>query len=120
VEAFGDEWQVGVEILHLFTEEIAGDGGVVVDEEAAIAIEELAARGKDRDLADAVGFGEGTEAFGVEHLEAPEAGEKNGENKRDEILGGVELADGQLLGLADGADGLGFGMGMGMVDCFHA
>jgi hypothetical protein len=120
VEAFGDERQVGVEIFHLFAEEVAGDGGIVVDEEAAFAVEELAAGGEDWDFADTIGFGERTETFGVEHLEAPEPGEEDGKNERDEILGGVQLADGELLGLADGADGLGFGMGMGMVDWFHA
>jgi hypothetical protein len=120
VEAFGDEGQVGVEILHLFAEEVAGDGRVVVDEEAAFAVEELAAGGEDGDLADTVGFGERTETFGVEYLEAPESGEEDGENKRDEILGGVQLAHGQLLGFAVGAHVLGFGMGMGMVDWFHA
>jgi hypothetical protein len=117
VEAFGDKRQVGVEILHLFAEEVAGDGGVVVDEEAAFPVEELAAGGEDGDLADAVGFGERTEAFGVKYLEAPESGEEDGEDNRDEILDGVELADGQLLGLAVGAGVLGIGMGM---DWFHA
>jgi len=120
VEALRDERQVGVEIFHLFAEEVAGDGGVVVDEEAALAVEELAAGGEDGDFADTICFGERAETFGVEHLEAPESGEEDGEDKRDEVLGGVELADGQLLGLADGADVLGFGMGMRMVDGFHA
>jgi hypothetical protein len=32
----------------------------------------------------------------------------------------MKLAGGQLLGLAGGAAVLGFGMGMGMVDGFHA
>ena len=54
----------------------------------------------------------------AEDLETPESGEEDGEDKRDEILCGVELADGQLLGLADGASGLGFGVGM--VDLLHA
>jgi hypothetical protein len=120
VEALGDERQVGVEVFHLFAEEIAGDGGVVVDEEAAFAVEDLAARGEDGDFADAIGFGEGTEVFGVEDLEAPESGEEDDEDERDEILGGVKLADGELLGFAVGAGGLGFGMGMRMVDGFHA
>ena len=100
VEAAGDEGKIGVEVLDLFAEEVAGDGGVVVDEEAAFAVEELAARGEDGNFADAVGFGEGTEVVGAEHLKAPEAGEEDDENQRDEILGGVELADGQLLGFA--------------------
>src|SRR6202011_4467072 len=39
VEALGDKRQVGVEIFHLFAEEVARDGGVVVNEEAAFAVE---------------------------------------------------------------------------------
>jgi hypothetical protein len=113
VEAAGDERQVGVEVLDLFTEEIAGDGGVVVDEESAFAVEEFAARGEDGDLADTVRFSKGTEVFRVEHLEAPEASEQDDENQRDQILDGVELADGQLLGLA-GA------LSFRMMDWFHA
>jgi hypothetical protein len=120
VEASGDERQIGVKVFDLLAEEVTGDGGVVVDEEAAFAVEEFAARSEDGDFADAVGFGEGTEAFGVEDLKTPEADEEYGENKRDEVLDGVELADGQLLGFAKQADVLGFGMGMGMVDWFHA
>jgi hypothetical protein len=118
VEACGDERQVGVEIFDLFSEQVTGDGRVVVDEEAAIPVEELAAGGKDGDFTDPVGFGERAEAFGVEHLKAPKAGEEDGEDKCHEILCGVEFADGQLLGLAEGASGLGFGMGM--VDLLHA
>jgi hypothetical protein len=120
VEASGDERQIGVEVFDLLAEEVTGDGGVVVDEEAAFAVEEFAARSEDGDFADAVGFGEGTEAFGVEDLKTPETDEEHGENKRDEVLDGVKLADGQLLGFAKQADVLGFGMRMGMVDWFHA
>jgi hypothetical protein len=116
VEAPGDKRQVGVQVLDLFAEEIAGDGGIVVDEEASFAVEELAARGEDGDLANSVGFGEGTKVFRVEHLETPEAGEQDSENECNEILGGVELADGQLFGFASRAGGLGFGM----MDWFHA
>jgi hypothetical protein len=116
VEALGDERQVGVEVLNLFAEEVAGDGGIVVDEEAAFPVKEFAARSEDRDFADTVGFGERTEALGVEHLETPEADEKNGEDQRDEVLDGVELGDGQLLGLAAGAEVA----GLGMVERFHA
>ncbi len=86
VKALGDEGQVGVEVFDLFAEEVAGDGGIVVDEQAAFAIEEFAARGEDGNLADAVGFGERTEVFSIENLEAPETGEKDGENERDKVL----------------------------------
>ena len=90
--------------LTLFPEEIAGDRGIIIDEEAAFAVEEFSAGGKDGNFADAVGFCERTEAFGVENLEPPEAGKEDRENERDEILGRVKLADGQLLGLVGGTD----------------
>jgi hypothetical protein len=118
VEPLGNEGQVGVEVFHLFAEEIAGDGGVIVHKEATFAVEELATGGENGDFADTVGFGERTEAFGIEHLKAPESGEEDGENQRDEILGGMELSDRQLLGLAGGAGGL--GLRVGMVVWFHA
>ena len=56
VQAAGDERQVGVEVFDLLAEEVAGDGGIVVDEEAAFAVEEAAARGEHGHLADAVGL----------------------------------------------------------------
>jgi hypothetical protein len=116
METSGDEGQIGVEVFDLLAEEVAGNGGVVVDEETAFTVEDFAAGGEDGDLADAVGFGEGTEAFGVEDLKTPEPDEEYGENKRDEVLDRVKLADGQLLGFAVGADVVGFGM----VERFHA
>ena len=63
----------------------------------------LAARGEDGDFADAVGFGEDAVAVGAEDLQAPEAGDEDGEDERDEVLGGVKLAGGQLLVAAVGA-----------------
>jgi hypothetical protein len=116
VEALGYKRQVGIEILNLFAEQVAGNRGIVVDQKAAFAVEKLAAGSEHGNLADAVGFGERTKTLGVEHLEPPESGEEYGENERDEILGGVKLAGGQLLGLADV---LVVG-GVGMVDWFHA
>jgi hypothetical protein len=116
MEPPGDEREIGVEVFDLFAKEVAGDGRIVVDEEPAFAVEDLAARCEDGDFADAVGFGERTEAFGVEHLEAPEADEKNRENERDKVLEGMELADGKLLRLAVGAKVAAFGM----VEWLHA
>jgi hypothetical protein len=116
MESSGDERQIGVEVFDLLAKEVAGDGGVVVDEKPAFAVEDLAARCEDGDFADAVGFGERTEAFGVEHLETPEADEKYRQNERDEVLEGVQLAEGKLLGLAVGAEVAAFGM----VNWLHA
>ena len=64
VQALSDQRKVGVEILHLLAKEIAGDRGIVVDQQAAFAVEEPATRSEDRNLADAVGFGEDAVAVG--------------------------------------------------------
>ena len=48
VEALGDEREVGVEVLDLLAEEVAGDGGVVVDQQAAFAVEEACPAGRGR------------------------------------------------------------------------
>jgi hypothetical protein len=116
VKTTGDKRQIGIEVFDLLAEEITSNGGVVVDEQTPFAVEDFAARSEDGNLADAVGFSERAEAFGIEHLKTPEADEKDGKDKRDEILDGVKLANGQLLGLAVGANAVGFGM----VDWFHA
>ena len=97
VEALGDEGEIGVEVLDLLAEEVAGDGGVVVDEEAAFAVEEAASGGEDGDLADAVGFGEDAVAVGSYDLEAPEADDQDGEDERDVVLGEVKLDCGELF-----------------------
>ena len=59
VQAARDERQIGGDVVALLANEEAGDGGIVVDEEAAFAVEKLAARGEDGHFADAVGFSEG-------------------------------------------------------------
>ena len=57
VEAVGDQGQVGVDVVALLADQEAGDGWVVVDQQAAVAVEELAARRQDGNLADAVLLG---------------------------------------------------------------
>ena len=57
IEALGDQRQVGVDVRVLLADQEAGDGRIVVDDEAVFAVEELAARGQDGFLADAVLLG---------------------------------------------------------------
>jgi hypothetical protein len=115
VKTLRDERQVGIEVLDLFAEKVAGNGGIVVDEEASLAVEELAARSEDGHLSDAVGLGERPEVVGVDYLKAPEPDQKNGKDQRDQVLGGVKLAGRQLFCFAPGAAVPGFRM----VDWFH-
>jgi len=86
VEAGGDEWDVGIDVVGLFAEEEAGDGGIVVDNDAAFAVEELAAGGEDGDLTDAVLFGEGAVVIFVEYSQAPHAREQGKNEHGDEVL----------------------------------
>ena len=44
VQAAGDQRQIGVDVVVLLADQEAGDGGIVVDDEAVFAVEELAAR----------------------------------------------------------------------------
>lgn len=91
VEALGDQGEIGGVVLDLLAEEVAGDRGVVVYEEAAFAVEEAASGGEDGNLAGAVGFGEDAVAVGTYDLEAPEADYQDGQDERDIVLGEVKL-----------------------------
>jgi hypothetical protein len=101
VQPLGDESDVGVDVFDLLAEEVAGDGGVVVDEQAAFAVEEASARGEDGDLADSVGLGEDAVAIGADDLEAPETHDEGDEDKRDYVLRDSELERGELLFAAE-------------------
>ena len=99
----GDRRQLSGGIVKLVAQDVAGDGGVVVDDEAAFAIEQTAARGEDGDLADAVGFSEDAVAFCADDLQTIEAGDENAEDGDHDVLAGVQLARRDLLFPALGA-----------------
>ena len=58
IEAARDERNIRLKVLRLLAQQEARDGGVVVDQDTALAVEDLAARGKHGLLADAIGLGE--------------------------------------------------------------
>jgi hypothetical protein len=86
VETTGDEGQVRRDVVALFADEEAGDGGVVIDDEAVFAVEELAAGREDGDFADAVGFSEGVVILSADDLETPESEDENAHDGRDDVL----------------------------------
>jgi hypothetical protein len=86
VQTARDEGQVGRDVVALFADEEAGDGGIVIDDEAVFAVEEFAARGKNGDFADAIGFSEGVVVLSADDLEAPEAEDENAHDGRDDVL----------------------------------
>ncbi len=104
VEALRDQGQIGIKIFNLLAQEVTGDRGVVVNEQATLAIEETATRSEDGNLADTVGLGEGTEVLGTKDLESPETSDENDENERNKVLGRVKLTRRDLFGLAVGAE----------------
>ncbi len=69
----GDEGQIGIDVVVLLADQEAGDGGVVVDEKAALAVKELAAGGEDGLLANAVLLGQRAEVFSAQDLQPPQA-----------------------------------------------
>ncbi len=73
IEALGDQRQIGVNILVLLAHQEAGDRRVIVDDEAVLAVEELAARRQDRLFADAILLGQHAVAVDVQHLQPPQA-----------------------------------------------
>ena len=106
VQAAGDERNVGLEVFDLVAQQVAGDRGVVIDQDAAFAVEDLAARGAHRLLAHAVGLRQLPVVVHAQHLEAPHSRSQYSQHQHHHVLGGVELARGNLLIAGDMAVGI--------------
>ena len=85
------------EILDLLAQQEAGDRGIVVDDDAAFAVEDLAARREHGNLADAVGLGQHAVVLGAEDLQTPQPGGEHGEHQHDDVLRRVQLDRRDLL-----------------------
>jgi hypothetical protein len=83
--------------MALFADEEAGDGGVVVDEQAVFAIEEFAARSKNGNFANAIGFSERVVVLAADDLQAPEAEDENAHDGGNDVLEEGEADGGQLF-----------------------
>jgi N-dimethylarginine dimethylaminohydrolase len=97
VETARDQRQIVIHVAALFPDEKAGDGGVVVDDETAFAVEQLAARGQDGLLADAVLFRQLAKVLRAEHLEPPELGSEDEQHGKNSILHHRQLEGGELF-----------------------
>ncbi len=86
VEAAGDDGQIGVDVVVLLANQEAGDGRIVVNEETALAIEELAAGGEDWLLANAVLLGEQAEVLSAEDLHPPQLRGEHEHQDEDAVL----------------------------------
>ena len=78
-------------IVHLLAQQVAGGRRIVVDQQAAFAIEQPPARRKHRHLADAVLLGKRAVVVGIEHLQTPQAEHQDAQNRNDDILRGMQL-----------------------------
>ena len=97
VQTLRDERQVGIEVLVLFANEEAGDRGIVIDEQAAIAVQQLAARSHDGLLADAVFLGQLLEVRSAEDLQPPQAGAEGQHDQQNAVLHRRRFEGGELF-----------------------
>ncbi len=82
--------------LQVFTGEDEAVGIVAVDDDAAVAIEDFAARRKHRDGLDAVLLGLFEVAGRIADLQFPEAGNKKDEDANREVLKESDFAGSEL------------------------
>ncbi len=77
---------VGVEVAVLIAQQQHRERRIVVNDDAAFAVENLAARRQHRDLLDAVLFGQSGVVVAARHLQAPQPESKNQENAQQDVL----------------------------------
>ncbi len=97
VQTLRDHGQVGVHILVLLPNQEAGDGRIVVDHQAVLAVKELAAGGEDGDLANAVLLGEFAEVAGSQHLQPPQSGSQCQHHHQNAVLHHCGFHRGELF-----------------------
>ena len=95
VQARCDLVGIGVEVAVLIAQQQHGERGIVVDDDAAFAVQNLAARREDGDLLDAVLFGQRGVVIAARDLQAPQPESQNQKNCQQDVLhcGEPELGD---------------------------
>jgi len=94
VQPAGNQRQVGVHIAVLLADQKTGDRGVVVHQQVPIAVEELAAGGQHRNLANAVLLGELTIRLRAQHLQPPQSGRQHQQDEQNAVLHRCQLDGG--------------------------
>ena len=84
MQAVGDA--IDVIRLQVLPREQQREGGLIIDDHAAIAVENFAARREHRNGLDAIALGQFAVAFAVANLQHPEAGDQEQKDRNDEIL----------------------------------
>ena len=72
-------------LLRIVAQQQDAEGRIIVDQDAAFAIEHRAARRDDRNRADAIAFGELRVAVGIDDLQLPEAKQQQGHQAHDDV-----------------------------------
>src|SRR6266568_2506421 len=86
-QTIGDGAEMFLHLGHVVAQQQHAEGGAVVHENAAIAVEHAATRRDDRNFTDAVAFGEGGVLIGVNDLQFPEAQQQHADHAHDDIRG---------------------------------
>ena len=94
IQALGDRPQVFH--LQVFARQIQAEGGMIVDDHAAIAIQNLAARRQHRNRLDAVLERPLLINLGIANLQVPEAGDQEQKDGDGDVLKECDLLRGEL------------------------
>ena len=86
-EAIGDGAKVLFYLRHVLAQQQDAEGGPVVDEHAAVAVQHAAARRDDRNFTDAVALSERVVLVGVDDLEFPETQQEHADHAHDDVGG---------------------------------
>ena len=91
VQPAGNQRKIRPQVAARFADQEAGDGGIVVHQQAAFAIEQLAPRRQDGHLADTVLLRQRAVVLRANHLQPPQAREQHQQNADDRVLHDREL-----------------------------
>src|SRR5438477_1184853 len=103
MQAFGDGGQVLQ--LEVFLGKLDHEGGLIVDDDAAVAIEDFAAGSKQRNGLDAIALGQRAVGFVFANLKHPETGDQKQEHRHGGVLEDRDAAERELRIVAKQAAG---------------
>ncbi len=86
VQPAGNEGKVRPQVAARLTDQKAGDRGVIVDQQAAFSVKQLAPRRQDGHFADTVLLRQGAVILRSDHLQPPQPREQYQQDGDDHIL----------------------------------
>ena len=92
-----NERQVGDHIVILLPHQKAGNRRIVVNDQPAFTIEDLAPWRQNRHFADAVGLRQRVIVLPANHLKPPQPKNENSENGRNDVLDDSKAESGQFF-----------------------